>query len=51
MNLKKIKNENIDMSSEKRSVCSKQRHLKFKVFQERLIFLNVNRSLRRQRKL
>jgi hypothetical protein len=48
--IEKIKNENIDMSSEKRLSDNKLRHLKFKVYKERLILLNVNRSLRQQRK-
>ena len=34
------------MSSEKRLSGNKLRHLKFKVYKERLILLNVNRSLR-----
>lgn len=34
------------MSSEKRLSDNKLRHLKFKVYKERLILLNINRSLR-----
>lgn len=42
----KIKNENIDMSSDKRISAINLRHLKFKVFKIKLIFLKINRSLR-----
>jgi len=37
------------MSSEKRLSVNKLRHFKFKVYKERLILLNFNRSLRQQR--